>query len=77
MAVKTPIYRIPRPPEQRSIVDVEEYVKRGQNGGVMVGRKKFLMLVYVDDLALVVKTEEKMKRGLKRFKVNVEKKKKS
>lgn len=41
------------------IVDVEEYMKKEQNGGALMSRKKFMTLAYAYDLALVTKQKRR------------------
>lgn len=47
------------------IADIEEYLKKRQNGGVIIGRKKIHTLAYADDLAMMAETEREMKRMIK------------
>lgn len=51
------------------ISDIEEYMKGGQLGGVVVGKRKFMALAYADGLALVAERKRKWGQcweGLKR-----------
>jgi len=49
------------------IADVEEEMKKGQVGGVWIGKNKMWTLSYADDLVLLVKNEESMKEIMKRL----------
>jgi hypothetical protein len=49
------------------LADVEETMKKGQDGGVVVGKIKFWTLAYADDIVAVAEDEEEMKRMLKRL----------
>jgi len=48
------------------IVDVEEEMKKGQVGGVWIG-KNIWILAYADDLVLLAKNEESMKETMERL----------
>lgn len=47
------------------IADIEEYLKKRQNGGVTVGRKRIFTLTYADDLAVMAEIDKEMVRMLK------------
>lgn len=49
-------------------------MKGRQNGGVMVGRKKSVMITCAEDLELVAKAEKNMKETLKKFNIYIKKK---
>lgn len=43
------------------IADIEEVMRRGQAGGVVIGKEKIWTLAYADDLVLMAKDEKEMK----------------
>lgn len=45
-----------------------------QRGGVVIGKKKAMLLVYLNDLVLMAKIEEEMRIMLDRFRQYVKKK---
>ncbi|KMQ82105.1 rna-directed dna polymerase from mobile element jockey-like protein [Lasius niger] len=49
------------------IADVEEEMKKGQVGGVLVGKERIWTLAYADDLVILAKSEEGMEEMLKRM----------
>jgi len=67
------------------IADVEEEMKKGQVGGVWIGKTKIWILTYAGNLVLLAKNEESMKKGImkrlerylrnKNFQLNAEKSK--
>lgn len=42
------------------ITGVEDYIRKRQNGGVNIGRKRIYTLAYADDLAMIAETEKEM-----------------
>lgn len=56
------------------IMDLEEEMKRGQVGGIVVGKEKFWTIMYADDIVLLAKSEAELKEMMKRFKKFLEKK---
>jgi len=46
---------------------VEEEMKKGQVGGVLIGKNRIWILAYVDDLVLLAKNEESMKETMRRL----------
>lgn len=57
------------------IADIEEKMKKGQVGGVQVGRERIWSLAYADDLVIMARSEEGMKEMLKRMQKYLKKKK--
>jgi len=49
------------------IADVKEEMKKGQIGGLLIGKNRIWTLVYADDLVLLIKNEESMKETIKRL----------
>jgi len=49
------------------IADVEEEIKKGQVGGVLIGKNRIWTLTYADDLVLLAKNKESMKEIMKRL----------
>lgn len=49
------------------IADVEEEMKKGQVGGIRIGKERIWTLAYADDLVIMAKSEEGMKEMLKRM----------
>jgi len=49
------------------IADMEEQMKKGQVGGVWIGKNRIWTLAYADDLVLLAKNEESMKETMKRL----------
>lgn len=47
------------------MVDIEKFIKKRGNGGIIIGRKKIYTLAYVDDLAIIATTEKVLKKMLK------------
>lgn len=47
------------------IADVEDFLKKRQNGGARLGKRRIYTLAYVDDLAMMAKMEREMKKMLK------------
>ena len=43
------------------MADLEEVLKKGQDGGTVVGNKKFWSLMYANDIISVASNEEKLK----------------
>jgi len=56
------------------VSDLEEEMEKGQTGGVMIGKEKFWMITYADDIVLLVKREMDLKEMMKRFRRFLEKK---
>lgn len=50
------------------IVNLEEEMRKGQTGGVMVGRRKTWTLTYTDDVILMAEKEDELKEMWKSFK---------
>lgn len=48
--------------------DLEERMRRGQAGGVVIGRIKFWSLTYADDIVLLAKTPKELKEMMGRMK---------
>lgn len=57
-----------------SLADLEEEMKKVQEGGVVLGRKKIYSLSYADDVALMSTTPEGLKGMIKRLGKYLEKK---
>ncbi|XP_024883228.1 uncharacterized protein LOC112461981 [Temnothorax curvispinosus] len=57
------------------LADMEETMRKGQDGGVVVGKIKFWTLAYADDIVAVAEDEEEMKRMLKRLERYLDRKK--
>jgi len=49
------------------IVDVEEEMKKGQVGGVLIGKNRIWTLTNADDLVLLAKNKESMKKIMRRL----------
>jgi len=49
------------------IADVEEKMKKGQVGGILIGKDRIWTLTYANDLVLLAKNEESMKEIMKRL----------
>lgn len=47
------------------IADVEDFLKKRQNGGARLGKRRIYTLAYVDDLAMMAETKKEMKKMLK------------
>lgn len=49
---------------------MEDYIRKKQNGGVNIGRKRIYTLAYADDLAMIAETKKEMEymQKLERFK---------
>ena len=56
------------------VFDLEETMKEGQLGGIVVGNSKIWTLSYADDIALIAKSEEELKYMMKRFEKYLKKK---
>lgn len=54
--------------------NLEEAMKKGQAGRMVVGREKFWTIMYTDDIVLLAEDEGEMKEMMKRFKRYLEKK---
>lgn len=54
--------------------DLEEEMRNGREGGVMVGNKKIWTITYADDIVLLAYGEQELKSMLKRFKKYLKKK---
>lgn len=50
------------------IMDIEEEMKKEQNGGVVIGREKIWSLSYEDDVVLIAEKEKDLKAMMSRFK---------
>ncbi|XP_071578809.1 uncharacterized protein [Temnothorax nylanderi] len=58
------------------LADLEETMRRGQDGGVVVGRIKFWTLAYADDVVAIAEDEEEInKRMMKRLEKYFDRKK--
>ena len=49
------------------MADLEEVLKKGQDGGMVVGNKKFWSLMYADDIVLVARKEGELKSMINRL----------
>lgn len=49
------------------IKDIKEILRKGQVGGIVIGRKKLWTLSYTDDMVLLTRNTNKMKKMLKTF----------
>jgi hypothetical protein len=49
------------------IADIEDVLRKGQAGGLVIGREKLWSLAYADDIVLVAKNADEMKEMLKSF----------
>ena len=47
------------------IADIEEYLRKRQEEGVIIGNKRVYALAYADDLAIIAETEEEIERMIK------------
>lgn len=54
-------------------MDLEEEMRKEQTGGT-IGKEKFWTITYADDMVLLAKSEEELKRMLKQFKRYLKKK---
>lgn len=54
---------------------MEDYIRKRQNGGVNIGRKRIYTLAYVDDFAMIAETEKEMEYMLKSLKKFFDRKK--
>ena len=50
------------------VAGLEEELRKGQAGGIVVGERKVWSLTYADDIVLMADREEELKEMLKRFK---------
>lgn len=50
------------------IADIEEYLKKRQNGKITIGRKRIFTLAYEDDRTVMSEIDKKMKIMLKSLK---------
>ena len=50
------------------VAGLEEELRKGQAGGIVVGERKVWLLTYADDIVLMADREEELKEMLKRFK---------
>jgi len=57
------------------IADLDESLRKAQNGGIVLGRTKVWSLAYADDIVLVAKDEEEMKIMMKGMEKYVDRKK--
>lgn len=57
-----------------SLADLEEEMKKVQEGGVVLGKKKIYSLSYADDVALISTSPEGLKEMIKRVGKYLEKK---
>lgn len=55
------------------VADLEEVLRRAQDGGLVIGTKKFWSLTYADDVVLLARTEQEMQQMLVTFKKYLEK----
>ncbi|XP_033362843.1 trichohyalin-like [Bombus vosnesenskii] len=59
--------------QHRRVLDrLEEEMRKGQVGGIVVGDRKAWSLSYADDIVLIADTEEELKEMMKRFKTFLE-----
>lgn len=49
------------------IADIDEILRKGQDGGLVVGNKKFHCLAYADDIVLVAKKSSELKQMMTRL----------
>ena len=47
------------------LADIEEYLRKRQEGGIAIGNKRVYALAYADDLWIIAETGEKMERIIK------------
>ncbi|XP_043501615.1 uncharacterized protein LOC122523806 [Polistes fuscatus] len=57
------------------MADLEEEMRKGQEGGCRVGNEKVWSVSYADDIVLIADREEELKGMIRRFKKYLEKKK--
>ena len=57
------------------MADLEEVLKKGQDGGMVVGDKKFWSLMYADDIVLIASKEEELKSMIIRLERYLDKRK--
>lgn len=57
------------------IADIEEELKKGRTGGVLIGKRRIWSLAYADDLVLLAKNEEGIKEMIKRMERYLKRKK--
>ena len=50
------------------VTELEEELRKGQAGGIVVGERKVWSLTHADDIVLMADREEVLKEMLKRFK---------
>lgn len=55
-------------------IDLEEKMKKKQEGGIVIGKEKFWTISYADDVILLARRESELKEMIKRFKKFLEKK---
>lgn len=56
------------------VIDLEEKMKKEQEGGIVIGKEKFWTISYADDVILLARRESELKEMIKRFKKCLEKK---
>lgn len=49
------------------VMDLEEEMRKGQAGGVVVGKEKFWTIVYADDVVLLARSETELRDMINRF----------
>ena len=57
------------------MADLEEVLRKGQDGGMVVGNKKFWSLMYADDIVLVANKEGEFKSMINRLEKYLDKRK--
>lgn len=57
------------------IADLEEEMRKGRTGGVVIGNMKIWKLIYADEIVLLADREEELKEMLRKFKKRIKKKK--
>lgn len=49
------------------VIDLEEKMKKEQEGGIVIGKKKFWTISYADDVILLARREIRIKRNNKKI----------
>jgi len=57
------------------IADIEEFMRKRQEGGTTIGNKRIFTLAYADDLAMLAETRKEMERMLTSLENYLDKKK--